>query len=152
MNAAGLTAHRSTQTALKLDMVRGIYAEPGRDSISMLYLRDSLVTQFGWCVTKIDAAVSWLISYLKAHDGKAPSSQIKLDGGRHGHNEATLKRARTRANVDVVSEGYPKRTHWQLTNWKPEPEQPQQPEHTRQMSGASWGRHARSMMAKRRYF
>lgn len=54
----------------------------------------------------------WLEDYLSIKGGQAESADIKRDGGKSGHSEAALKRARRKRGLQVVHEGFPRRTLW----------------------------------------
>jgi hypothetical protein len=65
--------------------------------------------------SKADEAGDWLLRYLRAcPDYKAKRADIVAGGAPQGHTEDHLRRARENLSLDVVNEGFPKVTYWQL--------------------------------------
>lgn len=62
-----------------------------------------------------DEAVDWLLSYLVANGGEAPSKDIFKAARTENIAERTLKRARTRAGVDYERTGFPSVTYWRIS-------------------------------------
>jgi hypothetical protein len=61
-----------------------------------------------------DEVVWWLESYLQSNSGAAAYHDILAASRRHGIAERTLKRARARAGIRYVREGWQSGTIWQL--------------------------------------
>lgn len=59
-------------------------------------------------------AADWLEDYLTDNGGVAASTDIKRDGGKEGHSQDCLKRARKRINAAIESSGFPRKTYWVL--------------------------------------
>ncbi|MCU1669506.1 MAG: hypothetical protein JWP40_2433 [Blastococcus sp.] len=62
-----------------------------------------------------DEAVDWLLGYLAANGGEAPSKDIFKAARSENIAERTLKRARTRAGVDYERTGFPSVTYWRIS-------------------------------------
>jgi hypothetical protein len=65
--------------------------------------------------TERDEAVEWLLGYLTAHGGEAPSKDIFKAAQAERIAERTLKRARARAGVDYERTGFPSVTYWRIS-------------------------------------
>ena len=64
--------------------------------------------------TVVSEAADWLQDYLTSTGGSADSADVKRDGGKAGHSQGALQRARTKLKVTPISVGFPRRTHWAL--------------------------------------
>jgi hypothetical protein len=65
--------------------------------------------------TQTDEAGEWLVAYLQGcPDGRADSAEVKAAGGRAGISEKSLRSARVKVGIEVITEGFPKTTDWQL--------------------------------------
>jgi AAA domain len=65
--------------------------------------------------SKKDKAARWLVDYLQGcPDGKALSSEVKAAATAAGHEHEPLRRAREGSDIEVISEGFPAVTYWQL--------------------------------------
>lgn len=62
-----------------------------------------------------EEAVEWLVSYLAAQGGEAPSKDIFKAARSENIAERTLKRARSRAGVDYERIGFPSVTYWRIS-------------------------------------
>ncbi len=69
--------------------------------------------------TERDEAADWLIDYLTANGGQAPRTDVLKGARAAGYSEATLKRAKDRAGVGHVSEGFPRQTLWLIALGSP---------------------------------
>ena len=57
-------------------------------------------------------AAGWLADYLTVNGGRAASADIRLVGGKAGHNYDALKRAKRKLKLTHEDEGFPRRTYW----------------------------------------
>jgi hypothetical protein len=65
--------------------------------------------------TKVAEATAWLQDYMAENGPTVKSATIKKDARRVDIGEDALKRARRKLGLAVVSEGFPKITHWGLS-------------------------------------
>jgi hypothetical protein len=69
--------------------------------------------------TATQEAGDWLSDWLSSMGGTDDSASIKREGGKAGHSQDSLKRARRRIGAAVTSEGFPRRTIWSLPDTQP---------------------------------
>lgn len=60
----------------------------------------------------VNEAADWLDDYITKYGPRVTSALIKQDGRRVDHSVDSLKRARPKLGLVVVSEGYPRITYW----------------------------------------
>jgi hypothetical protein len=75
----------------------------------------------------LDEACEWLSDYLEEHDGRALAGQLQAAGRASGHNERTIRRARTKLGVEKSKCGYQGAWEWYLPNRTNRTEPPQDP-------------------------
>ena len=58
-------------------------------------------------------ATDWLSDYVAMNGGQVLSADAKKDGAKAGHSVDSIKRARQRARLKVISSGFPRVTYWE---------------------------------------
>jgi hypothetical protein len=64
--------------------------------------------------TATQEAAEWLADWLASQGGTDDSASIKREGGKAGHSQDSLKRARRKIGAESTAEGFPRRTYWSL--------------------------------------
>lgn len=64
-------------------------------------------------ITKSGQAEKWLEYYLREH-GRIESASVKKAGFELGFQPTLLARVLKRLNGTIISEGFPRRTYWEL--------------------------------------
>lgn len=64
----------------------------------------------------ITEAADWLSDYVVINGGQVLSADAKKDGAKAGHSADSLKSARRRIPLTLVSSGYPRVTYWELSD------------------------------------
>jgi hypothetical protein len=65
--------------------------------------------------TAAKEAADWLHDYLTSQGGVADSVSIKRQGGKLGHSNNSLARARRKLRVATDARGFPRKTYWLLS-------------------------------------
>lgn len=69
--------------------------------------------------TVVAEAADWLSDYLESTGGSADSADVKREGGKAGHSQDALKRARHKIRATSAGVGFPRRTFWALQSEQP---------------------------------
>lgn len=78
-----------------------------------------------------DQAAEWLTGYLIDKGGEAAFADLSKAARANGHAERTVRRAASRAGVQITSSGFPRRTVWSLeTTVRPQSGQSGHPHET----------------------